>query len=563
MGINNSSQKGEKMMSTKYDSDRKIWSGDVGSTPLFHDNVTLGRSVLYLLNLNPEKVCQISADDGSKRTNGEIYQSTLKIAFNLQKLGCAKGDVVGFVCRNSHDLTPAFLAAFFLGAPPNAVDVAFSKDEIRNMFKTTSPKFVFCDHDVTRTVQKALLELGSNATIIVIGQKDANFTHIDDLLDDKGSQMEIMKLLLNPAEVDKRSVGAIICSSGTTGFHKGVAVSHKSLQLTFCNPGMGLFVGPTDKMFSFSSLYWLSGYTAMLMSIFSGVPRIMTTKPFSPELLLSIVKEYKVSMLITPPAHAAQLLNCPLLEKDSLANIRNYMCGGSLVTAELRNRIQPYLPNGLFTIGYGMTEVGGGVSAQFLPSSKTSVGTLGAGVTAKVLDEDGQQLGINEDGEIVVKTQTQFLGYYNNLKATKEILDKDGWIHTGDLGHFDEDGLLFITGRKKDVMKYNNFHVSASELEEILEKHPGVGQVIVVGIPDPVFTDLPAALVVKKNESTVSEEELIELVEKNVSDFKRLRGGVFFVNEIPMTPSGKLRKVKVKELAIELFKAKHSAKNGI
>lgn len=115
------------MTSTKYDSAKKLWSGNEDPSPMFHENVTIARAVLYLLKLNPDKACQISADDGSQKTNGEIYQDTFKIALNLQKNGCSKGDVIGFVCRNSHQLPPVILAAMYLGAPTNALDVAFSK----------------------------------------------------------------------------------------------------------------------------------------------------------------------------------------------------------------------------------------------------------------------------------------------------------------------------------------------------------------------------------------------------------------------------------------------------
>uniref|UniRef100_A0A1B0GIH5 AMP-binding enzyme C-terminal domain-containing protein n=1 Tax=Lutzomyia longipalpis TaxID=7200 RepID=A0A1B0GIH5_LUTLO len=141
------------MISTKYDSVRKLWSGADDPSALFHENVTIGRAVLYLLNLNPAKICQVSADDGSTRTNGEIYQATLNIALNLQKRGCSKGDVVGFVCRNSHNLTPAFLAAQFLGAPTNAVDVAFSKG-ISQAAVVGIPDPVFTDLPAAVVVQR-------------------------------------------------------------------------------------------------------------------------------------------------------------------------------------------------------------------------------------------------------------------------------------------------------------------------------------------------------------------------------------------------------------------------
>lgn len=141
------------------------------------------------------------------------------------------------------------------------------------------------------------------------------------------------------------------------------------------------------------------------------------------------------------------------------------------------------------------------------------------------------------------------------------MLDKDGWIHTGDIGHFEEDGQLYVTGRNKEMFKYSNYQIVPSELEEILETHSGVLQAVVVGIPDPTYIDLPAAVIVRKNGSTVTEEELIKFMEGKVMDYKKFRGGIYFVNELPMTPSGKIRKIKVRELAISLFKAKSNKNN--
>ncbi|GAB0090743.1 AMP-binding, conserved site [Sergentomyia squamirostris] len=540
------------MMTTKYDSVKKVWSGSTDCSPLFHESVTLGRAALYTLGLYPDKVCQISADDGSSRTNGQIYQSTMKVAINLKIRGCSVGDVVGFVCRNTHNLTPAVLASLFLGAPVNALDAAFLKDEIVHMFRTTGPKFVFCDDNTVRMVQKALMELQSKATIIVLGERVGNFVHIDDFLNDESHQMEIIQLSMNPPEVDRNSCGAIICSSGTTGPAKGVAISHLTLQMTLCRPAMSFLIDTSDMMLSFSSMYWLSGWSSMFMSLFLGIPRVMTVRASSSEAYISVLKEYPVTLVINSPSQVAELVNSPLIEKDTMAKVKCMMCGGGLVTQELADSVKPYLPNGVFVIGYGMTETGG-ISALFVPTSKVSVGTLTVGVTVKILDEDGKNLGVGESGEIVVKTGVQFLGYYNNPKATAETLDKEGWIHSGDIGHFDEDGFLFITGRRKDMFKYNNYQITPSELEEILEKHPGVVHAVVVGIPDSVHLNLPAAVIVRKNGSTVSAEELTHLVEKNVSDFKKLRGGIYFVNELPMTPSGKIQKLKVLEMAKKFF----------
>lgn len=172
-----------------------------------------------------------------------------------------------------------------------------------------------------------------------------------------------------------------------------------------------------------------------------------------------------------------------------------------------------YLSNGSVVIGYGMSEIAGGVSIDSPASiEKDTVGRLLTGCSVKIIGDDGKRVGVNVDGEICVKTLYKFLGYYGNPEATAEMFDEEGFIRTGDMGHFDDDGDLFIVDRKKDIIKYCSFQISPSEIDAYLTESSDIQSACVVGIPDPMGTDLPAAVVVRAEGSNISEKEIFDMV---------------------------------------------------
>lgn len=149
-----------------------------------------------------------------------------------------------------------------------------------------------------------------------------------------------------------------------------------------------------------------------------------------------------------------------------------------------------------------------------------------------------------------------FSGYYGNKAATDALYDSEGFIQTGDIGHFDKDGLLYVTDRKKDFIKYCNYMISPSEIEDFLVGCPDVASVCVVGITDRFAGDLPAAVIVRERKSAITEQEISEMVEKKFADSRKLRGGVYFVDALPLTASNKKQRQKAKLLATELYRAK-------
>ncbi|XP_059617917.1 luciferin 4-monooxygenase-like [Phlebotomus argentipes] len=531
--------------STIFDEKTKIWRGS--HRPIIFDpSISLGRAILFVLNRNPDFVAQISDNSGVRKTNREIHDATLKIAVNLQKIGCARGDVVGFVCRNHENLAPAVLASYLIAAPVNALDFMFSKDEIIHMFGITRPKFVFCEKDKFNVLKDALNVLKSDAKIILMDEKVSGFLHMENLLEESADLEDFC-----PPDVDDKTCAVILCSSGTTGMPKGVSLTHRHLQFV---GSYGFFddVLTPCSMICFSSLYWYSGLATLLTTSLMGITRIITTDPYTPDLFYSMLTKYRPEFIFSAPVQLSDILSHQLLDENTLQSVKCYICAGSTVHEPLWEKAKKYLTNGDIYNGYGMSEVGF-ISREPVKTPRYSVGKLIAGLEMKIIDENGEQLGIGQEGEFCMRTKDMFLCYYNNPEETVKILDKDGWVHSGDVGYLDEDGLLHIIGRNKDILKYNNYVVSPVEVENLILTIPGVLQVSVVGVPHPTHIDLPAAVVVRKMDSSVTEAEICSVVEKRLSDSKRLRGGVYFVDSLPLTPSGKVRKNIVKEMAKKFY----------
>lgn len=209
------------------------------------------------------------------------------------------------------------------------------------------------------------------------------------------------------------------------------------------------------------------------------------------------------------------MLQHPDIAKRDLTSLKMQICGGSAVHPEFITKMNSYVPNLKIYAGYGTTEHTGGLTVNYPNSVLGSVGQLTISMQVRIIDDNGKRCGINENGEIFAKPIFPFLGYYGAPDETKEIYGEDDFICSGDIGHFDSMGNLFIVDRKKEVFKYRNIPVSPSEIENVILTLKGVENVCVVGIPDLECADLPAALVVRsKNngEIIVNEEDIHNIV---------------------------------------------------
>ncbi|XP_001865658.2 4-coumarate--CoA ligase 4 [Culex quinquefasciatus] len=537
------------MLST-FDSATKVWSG-LHRPPLLNPEASLGQVLLHTFSLNPSKVIQIDADTGRSMTNGELQLRAIRMAQNLKKLGFCKGDMVSMACANSENVTPLVVGLLINGMPFNTLAPNYGVDDMVHMMKITQPKLVFCDANNYETVQKAVeLAVKDKPLVYVLESEMNGVNKIEDLFKETGRE----QLFVAPYLGDSRQLLAmILCSSGTTGLPKGVCVSHAHLITMYGNrfPGYNF-----QLLFNFSPLFWATGVFTLMISLISGLTRLITRKPFSEDWCFELLERFQVDWIFTPPSYAHLLLQHPRVKTANWSNIRLWAMGGSAASEQIRDSIEALLPNGRTSNGLGNSEIGG-IAFDLIKRKPGSVGNLLPNIKGKIVDEDGTALDNGVRGELMLKFSEKILGYYKNPEANANSFDEEGWLRTGDIAYFDEEGYLFLVDRKKDMLKYRNYQISPTDLESIVAKIDGVSQVCVVGVPDEDgSSDLATAVIVKSQGSRLTGDDVLKAVNDQVADFKRLRGGVFFVEEFPLTATGKPLRRKIREIVLSLVKSK-------
>lgn len=265
-------------------------------------------------------------------------------------------------------------------------------------------------------------------------------------------------------------------------------------------------------LFTFSSLYWLSGIGNLLKATYFGATRIITTKPYAPELLLQLIEKYKITHLFATSQQLLSALSHESIDKMDLASVKSIAFSGEKVSHDQYSSMRKYFKNAMPYIMFGISELGGAISISRGEQLKLNAsGRLVNGTQVKIVDEDGKRLGIGERGQIYVKSAYHFLGYYGK-EGTESIIDQEQFLKTGKIGYFDHSGFLFVIGREIDMIKYQHHQISPLEIEYFLGQNPSIETVCVV---DVTKDNLLAALIVPNKDATISEENVLKLVSGN------------------------------------------------
>ncbi|CAF2097631.1 BnaA05g15310D [Brassica napus] len=488
------------------------------------------------------KPCLINGPTGHVYTYSDVHVASRRIAAGFQKLGVNKNDVVMILLSNCPEFVLSFLAASFRGATATAANPFFTPAEIAKQAKASNSKLIVTE---SRYVDK-IKDLQNDGVIIVCTDEEPSpipegclrFTELT-----QSTEIETV-------EISSDDVVALPYSSGTTGLPKGVMLTHRGLvtsvaqQVDGDNPN--LYFHSDDVILCVLPLFHIYALNSIMLCGLRVGASILIMPKFEINLLLELIQRCKVTVAPMVPPIVLAMAKSPETEKYDLSSIRVVKSGAAPLGKELEDAVSAKFPNAKLGQGYGMTEAGPvlamslGFAKEPFPVKSGACGTVVRNAEMKIIDPDtGDSLSKNKPGEICIRGHQIMKGYLNNPAATAETIDKDGWLHTGDIGLIDDDDELFIVDRLKELIKYKGFQVAPAELEALLIGHQDITDVAVVAMKEEAAGEVPVAFVVKSKDSELSEDDVKQFVAKQVVFYKRINK-VFFVESIPKAPSGKI-----------------------
>ena len=359
-------------------------------------------------------------------------------------------------------------------------------------------------------------------------------------------------------QVCPSDIMSIQYTSGTTGFPKGVMCTHRSNMASFLCTGVGFgYRNGEDRMIV--SLPFFTNYGALgcsATSILFGVTMVVLEQ-YDPEECLRLIEKEKITISHGSDNMYINIMKHEKFDKYDVSSLRGGLMGGGHNPIEVIKEVMKIVPE--ISLGYGLTENSGfGSMALYDDPIEKRLHTSGRPIPyTRMCIKDistNDMMANGNNGEIcthdVMPNSSVMIGYYKKEEETKEAIDKDGWLHTGDLGYFDEDGYLIVTGRLKDMFTAGGNNVYPAEIENYLYTHPLIKHVAVVGIPDEVKGSVPMAYVVLKKGSKVESKDIIDYCRNNITSYKVPRY-VEFIDELPLTSSGKVQKFELKERGIK------------
>ncbi|KAK0050708.1 4-coumarate--CoA ligase 5 [Biomphalaria pfeifferi] len=478
--------------------------------------------------------------NGQSYTFGQLKEKAIRVASGLHRLGYRKGDVISVFSTNHINYSVLMLACAATGVWFSAVNPLYKEDELRVQLVHSNSKAVFTTASFVSTVTAAVRHKELQIKDLFVFGEAEGFRPFQTLLDDDGRMFPDVDI--NPVE----DVFILPYSSGTTGLPKGVMLTHYNCMASCLQIDASLHTSPEDRVIGLLPLFHIYGMIVVQFTVLLGGSSVVYLPKFEPETFLSCLQNKKITLAHLVPPLVVFLAKHPLVSQYNLTSLRTIICGAAPLGSEITSEFQKRFDKTTINQGYGMTELSP-VASLDTTNTAGSIGHLVVNTLAKIVNQENQTLPPGGVGEICVKGPQVMKGYYNNKQATDEMIEPSGWLHTGDLGYFTKDGILFTQDRLKELIKFKAFQVPPAELEALLLGHADVQDVAVLGVPDLECGELPKAFVVKKPGSKVNEQELVKYVEDRVSPTKRLRGGVQFIEEIPKSASGKILRRVIRE----------------
>ncbi len=494
--------------------------------------------------LRPDKEAYIY--ESERITYSEYNAKVNSLVHALQELGANKGDGIGILSWNCLDYVIVYGAAMKGGYVLSRFNPRLGANELNYLINYSEVSTLFVGPELAEMVETLRPQLPGVKNFVSLEGQSPNMIGLKELLASYPSEEPNV-------QVDENDGLHIIYTSGTTGVPRGAVYAHRQSWEDCRTYIINLGLQPDDKHLQVSPIFHIAGDTMFRSILYIGGCNVIM-KFFDPAATLQLIQDEKITHVSIVPTHLIAMLAVPDAGKYDVSSLKYIWYGGSPMPLEvLRRGLETF--GSVFGQGYGQSESGPAIShlpkedhdVLGKPEEKrlSSAGQPDIGVQVRIVDEAGEDVGPGEMGEIIVRSQHMMLEYWNKPDDTSNTI-VDGWLHTGDIGYYDEKGYVYIVDRKKDMIITGGENVFPREVEEVLYQHPMVQEAAVIGIPDPYWVEKVHAIVCLKEDNSTTADELIALCKKNMASYKAPKS-VEFVESLPKNASGKILKRELRE----------------
>ena len=482
--------------------------------------------------------------EGTTRTYGELRDTVRRIANGLVGLGIEEFDRVAVLSANRLEFMEIEVGIAAARAIMVPLNWRLREGELANLLRRSQARAIFLEDRFL----PAILELRRSGavpdlrTVISIDGGAADLSY-EELIDSSSADLPTRSgSMQDPHE--------IIFTSGTTGQPKGIVWTNGTVIWNSLQQTTDFGLGPESSTYVLIDLYYIGGRHDFTWAILhqGGTVHIKRSSGFDAHEAVRYVAEQRISHVLWVPTMLYEILRLPELSDFDMRSLRMIMCGGQPVSVATTERAQEAFPDTDFIQVYGLTEGGGSVTHIRPEDARRKPGSAGKPsmhVEIRLAGPGGSEVAQGSDGEILVRAPTVTAGYWDDPETTQRTI-VDGWLHTGDMGRFDDEGFLYISGRKGDMIISGAMNVFPEEIEAVLLEHPAIDAVAVIGLPHEKWGETVCAVVEAAEGAVVDEDEIIAYCTKRLASYKK-PSSVRVVAEMPRTASGKARKFLLRE----------------
>ncbi|MET7481270.1 long-chain fatty acid--CoA ligase [Streptomyces sp. NPDC005648] len=500
----------------------------------------------YHLAQRPDAV--VVTQEDRRLTVRELHERVNRLAAGLTELGVGRGDVVALLLYNRPEFLELLYAVNRVGAVFLPLNYRLSEEEWAYILGHARAKVLVTEPEFLRPADRIAAKLDDlRHRLLVDGEPPSpEWTGYEPLLErHPGARVE-------PVDVGPDDLQRLMYTSGTTSRPKGVRITYGNVQAKNLAHIVHFGLTAADTTLVCGPLYHVGGLDMPALGVLYAGGSVVLQRKFDPEGVLRAIQEHGVTNSWLAPAMVNAVLEVPDRESYDTKSVRFVLGGGEKTPEPVLRRIMSAFPNAWFADAYGLTETVSGDTFLDREHALTKLGSVGRPVPhtrVRIVDDAGAEVAAGELGEITLRGPKVFAGYWRDEKATAAAL-RDGWFHTGDIGHVDEDGYLYIDDRKKDMIVSGGENIATPEVERVLYEHPAVLEAAVVGLTHPRWGEVPRAFVVFRPGAGAGPQELREFCLERLAKFK-VPVRFDLVDELPRTPSGKVLKRTLRDIPVE------------